>query len=369
MAAQQAEEASRLGTFGVGGLLLGPQGQILTTARNRVIDDGLLADPTAHGERQMVDWYFQQRAQGEALPEPQELTLISSLDPCMMCAGSVLASGMSIVILAPDDYNGVNYRGDGLFETLPPLLREPARQRFAYFGIEGQQDFAGSAESLFFGACVPEGLQARSLLAFESGMAAVKSVIHSSGSDDPETWSQARESARALLQSEDEDALSITTDPLHPGVELAPRLKSVAQLAQARGGREDAAALIDPFGCLLLCLSGQEQISPIRSPLMEIVRAYTRVRREVPELPHFKQCRLISLWGPSQQASSVADIGAYASTLEGPLDQQRQWQYVRPRQSQQSLLEMLSCMPALYSRDIRADIREVQDAALKAACQ
>ncbi|CAN0301824.1 unnamed protein product, partial [Phaeothamnion confervicola] len=67
-AVEAAREAAATGTFGVGGVLVGPQGEVLAVSRNHVICQGAVADPTAHGERQLVDWYFQQIYQGDRLP-------------------------------------------------------------------------------------------------------------------------------------------------------------------------------------------------------------------------------------------------------------------------------------------------------------
>ena len=64
MAAAQAIAAKTQGTYGVGGVLLDQQGNVLKALQNNVVRDGLVFDPTAHGERQLIDWYFAERARG-----------------------------------------------------------------------------------------------------------------------------------------------------------------------------------------------------------------------------------------------------------------------------------------------------------------
>ena len=80
MAVESACAAAHSGTFGVGGVLLGPQGELLAICRNCVVRDGQVHDPTAHGERQLVDWFYH-NFPGES---PRRYTIVSSLDPCMM---------------------------------------------------------------------------------------------------------------------------------------------------------------------------------------------------------------------------------------------------------------------------------------------
>jgi cytosine deaminase len=66
IAAAEAIAAKTQGTFGVGGLMLDQHGNVLQSLHNNVIKDGLIFDPTAHGERQLIDWYYAERAKGRA---------------------------------------------------------------------------------------------------------------------------------------------------------------------------------------------------------------------------------------------------------------------------------------------------------------
>src|SRR5262245_63279498 len=104
-----AEEAGKQGTFAVGGLLVDDSGQIVAEATNTVIRDNRLSDPSAHVERQLIDWVFRERSRGRPL-SPRKLTIVSSLDPCAMCAGAILRSGMPAAIVAEDNYAGVHFR-------------------------------------------------------------------------------------------------------------------------------------------------------------------------------------------------------------------------------------------------------------------
>ena len=92
-------------------MLLDQYGNVLKSLQNNVVREGLIFDPTAHGERQLIDWYFAERAAGRALPEPADMTIVTSLDPCAMCSGAILASGFNVVVAARDPNAGINYDG------------------------------------------------------------------------------------------------------------------------------------------------------------------------------------------------------------------------------------------------------------------
>src|SRR5471032_1422701 len=132
IAAAEAMAAKTQGTFGVGGVLLDGAGNVLQSMHNNVVRQGLVFDPTAHGERQLVDWYFAERAKGTPLPPPCELTIVTSLDPCCMCTGAILEAGFNVVVAAPDAKAGINYDGAASFTALPQPLQALAGQRFAY---------------------------------------------------------------------------------------------------------------------------------------------------------------------------------------------------------------------------------------------
>src|SRR4051794_9226408 len=102
LAAIQAMTAYCSKTFSVGGLLVAEDGSVIHQMHNRVIVDRALMDPTAHGERQLVDWYHEQVALGANLPPPDRISVITSLDPCCMCTGAILSAGFRAVTVAED---------------------------------------------------------------------------------------------------------------------------------------------------------------------------------------------------------------------------------------------------------------------------
>lgn len=370
-----AVKAASQGTFGVGGVLLGPHKEVIAISCNRVIADGKVADPTAHGERQVVDWYFEQKAQGSELPKPEDCTIVSSLDPCMMCAGSILTGGFNVVSTTLDTRAGVNYTTDGSYPTVPKELQEQAKEHFAYVGIEGGRPYQGP-EHLNHGSTISEAEEKRSIDTFLASLGKVQEVIHSGPSQAVQNLQDCKDpQVLSALKKYYPQAMDLKFEPGQPDSRLAGPLLKAAQDAKNRGGAYNAAALIDPHGNLVMLRSGKEERSPIRTPFMELTRAWAKVRAEAgPEgekyLAPLKDCTLVTLQGPGHDAPSVMEMGAYGSSVEGPLPPHEHpaWQYVLPRQSQAGVNEQIANLPPLYSQIIKPEIQQVSDGALVHLC-
>ena len=96
----EAEAAANEGEIPVGALILGPDGNVIATGRNsRVLEK----DPTAHAEvnasREAA------RVLGDRVLDG--CTLVVTLEPCVMCAGVILAARVPRVVFgAWDDKAG-----------------------------------------------------------------------------------------------------------------------------------------------------------------------------------------------------------------------------------------------------------------------
>lgn len=298
-AAEEALCAHASGTYAVGGVLLGPDGRLLARCRNRVVVQGEVADPTAHVERQLVDWHHAT----PGLPPPPACLLVSSLDPCLMCAGAILATGFNVLSLGLDHAAGVNWRGDWEFSCLPRQLRLRARQTFAYAGVEGRRPYQGAGAPV----TVSAELERSVAEPFWNAIAGVQARVH--GEDTPPR--------------------------------PTPKLR-----ADLLGGEE--AGLVSPEGVCLFRVSG-ESSSPIRTPLMELARLWVKLRASHGGLPHFKDCTLVTRTGPGLDPLSIMDLGAYGSSVEGPAP--GGWRYVEPAIPQPDLEGLLAGLPPLY-RDV-----------------
>src|SRR5260370_27186380 len=141
IAAGKSIEASLQNTFAVGGILVDNRtGTVLCALHNNVLEafeDSklfLLHDPTAHGERQIVDWYFKNRKRLN-LPDPKQLTVITTLDPCAMCAGALLSAGFNVGVSAIHNYAGINYNRASDFPSLPMNWMTVAQSSVAYSDV------------------------------------------------------------------------------------------------------------------------------------------------------------------------------------------------------------------------------------------
>ncbi len=97
-------------TFAVGGVIVeNSTGRVITAMHNNVIRQlpnspasAFTWDPTAHGERQLVSWYYANVDQLK-LPPPTQLTIVTSLDPCAQCAGSQISKATALGCLSAFD--------------------------------------------------------------------------------------------------------------------------------------------------------------------------------------------------------------------------------------------------------------------------
>jgi cytosine deaminase len=115
---------------------------------------------------------------------------------------------------------------------------------------------------------------------------------------------------------------------------------------------------------------------------METTRAYAQLRYKLmhgatPEqqnevrhyLGHPKDGTFVFAKGPDASAVSFMNLGAYGSTMEGPLPLKNpaQFQYVLPSLPEAELAAICAAMPPLYRHIIRIRPTQVADAELVSA--
>jgi cytosine deaminase len=390
IAAAEAIAAKTQGTFGVGGLMLDQHGNVLQSLHNNVIKQGLIFDPTAHGERQLIDWYYAERAKGRELPAPEDITIVTSLDPCCMCSGAILAGGFNVVVAAPDRNAGVNFDESASFNAMPEALRQQAAASFSYPAILGSSLYARASsgatpKSFFIGKTISEPTQALCALVFEATSGEVMELFNTDLPQQqlkcPLTLPPDHAIVHALKQLYP-DALAYRCTPHQPDKGLAPFLKQAMARDREHGGAGDAVALLDSFGNLLLCMPGRMTQSGIRSAFMETTRAYAQLRYKLMAgataaqqgevrryLGHPKDGTFVFARGPDAGAVSFMNLGAYGSTMEGPLPLKNptQFQYVLPAMPEAELAALCAAMPPLYRSVIRIRPSQVADRDLVAA--
>lgn len=390
IAATEAIAAKTQGTFGVGGLMLDQHGNVLQSLHNNVVKQGLIFDPTAHGERQLIDWYYAERAKGRELPAPEDITIVTSLDPCCMCSGAILAGGFNVVVAAPDRNAGINFDESATFSALPETLREQAVASFSYPAVLGSSLYSragkgATPKSFFIGKTISEPTQALCSLVFEATSNEVMEMFNTDLPQellkDPATLAPDHAIVRALKQLYP-DALAWRCAPHQPDAGLAPFLLQAMARDREHGGAGDAVAMLDSFGNLLLCMPGRMTQSGIRSAFMEATRAYAQLRYKLmcgatpaqqdevrQYLGHPKDGTFVFANGPDDSAVSFMNLGAYGSTMEGPLPLKNpaQFQYVLPAMPEAELAAICAALPPLYRSVIRIRPTQVADQSLVAA--
>lgn len=91
-----ARAAGTHGDVPVGAVMIGPGGDIIGRGHNRREVDG---DPTAHAEILAL----KQAAQSLGRWRLDECTLVVTLEPCVMCAGAVLAARVPRIVIGAWD--------------------------------------------------------------------------------------------------------------------------------------------------------------------------------------------------------------------------------------------------------------------------
>ena len=392
IATAKSIEASLQNTFAVGGVLVDNRtGTVLCALHNNVLEAYensklfLLHDPTAHGERQIVDWYFKNRKRLR-LPDPSQLTVITTLDPCAMCAGALLTAGFNVGVAAIDTYAGINYNKSFDFPSVPAKWRSIAQSTFAYYAVDApiRRPFRGGKGAAFARQSISASSYMLTDTIFESSVNDVRLLDNNSGKDpakltNPKDLPADSPIRKALLEA-CSAAFSVTCPkPRLPGRELAQVLLQTAQKAQSRGAAFNSFAFLDPFGNLLLCLGGAEERSPIRTAFLEVTRAYAHLRwvlmnhpdKSVREqagdvLTHPKYGIFVSLYAPDPNTpQGLMMMGAYGSTMEGPIPDTfpSSLQYVLLPQdvSQAEVAEMAMNLPPFYTTSVQVAPTQVLD--------
>ncbi|MDF0732560.1 nucleoside deaminase [Pseudomonas entomophila] len=400
LVANQAIEASLQGTFAVGGCIVeNATGKVLAAMHNNVLmpypystaqPPFLPHDPTAHGERQLVDWYFANRER-LALPTPDKLTVVTTLDPCAMCAGSLLTAGFNVAVSAIDTYAGINYNSQFDFPTLPPAVRQKAQASWGYYSVAApiNRPYQGARNGPVYAGC---GIDAAAFSLtgsiFDASVSSVRDASNNSGLPpselrNPNTLPADSKVRQALTKLSPWSLKVSCANPRMPGQELARPLTETARQADSL----NAVALLDPFGNLLACLGGVEKQSPIRTAFMETTRGYAELRWKLmndndpqvraqaqQHLTHPKYGTFVFLYAPDPNTSqAVMAFGAYGSTMEGPVPQSfpsnLQYVLLPPGTTAQAVAQLAQNLPPFYTQSVQVAPSQVLDSALISAAQ
>lgn len=97
MAFEEADAALAAGTYPIGAVIVGPEGEVIARGRNRVIDSG---DISAHAEVDAI------RQAGGLLRSPaykHRCTIYTTVEPCLMCTGALIFADIDNIVWAMSD--------------------------------------------------------------------------------------------------------------------------------------------------------------------------------------------------------------------------------------------------------------------------
>lgn len=352
-AVELASRAVQNGTFGVGGLLIHDSGKIVAEATNSVIRTGRVLDPTAHVERQLVDWYFWARRKGLAL-SANELTIVTSVDPCAMCAGAILRSGMKAVALALDRMSGVH--GNSQPYQLPKDLWREAERKITLFAVGGRPHYEQLRCPEHLSDEVPQEMLMKAEQLFEDSVANAQSLVSETSISKSKVTNDllSRGDVIRKMSGQYDPRLAIphdTIDVNDPNV----RKELVSLLA------DDACAILDDGGRILMTARSAEELSPARTSILELIRAYTQLRWDVSQqskfnLPHPRDCTVLKSEPDQETAKLVLELGALGSFLEGPRQSGlRPFMGYIKSSGVKRVIDAINSLPPLYSKVIHLD--------------
>lgn len=337
-----AMQANKDGTFGVGAVLVDNKtGEILKDAsgqpfivKNGVIKDGVPVDPTAHAERQTVDRYYEQPEKWRQAHPKESFTVVTTLDPCVMCAGCLMKAGFNAVSISMDSYAGIAARNPKTGFRIADKLTDIASNLFGYLSFDRswyRDKFTGPEDSPWHDFKFEKNILTEAWNAFKDIAGKAREIVNNYRDSAPvEPDQEQRKQVAEIIKKAMPAELDYTDikNADYTGINawknpaaFKKAMNKAADESKAAGNSKNSIALLDPFGNVLMIMTGQEKTSPIRTPVQEMVRTYATARATAPEeliqyMPHPKYCSVVFLNQPEKTPDGVIDIGTLGSMYE-----------------------------------------------------
>ncbi|MGC9460594.1 hypothetical protein [Vibrio genomosp. F10] len=295
-----------------------------------------------------------------------------------MCTGSLVSAGFKTIISAYDNFAGINY---DLSATFPSVTDpEPLLNSFSYPEVNGEsclsREHSGAVLPEFFtGTVIHEHTQLSNLTSFQATLSSVQNIVGGDVEPHPDfnmVNLPEDHPVKTKLREVFPESLALTlSEPGRPNMLIAPYIHDAQADDILNGGNGDVALVFDNFGNLILCLPGNISDSPILTPWMRCTREYHRIRYELINeevedsekyMVSLKYGLILMLRCPNDSYRDLVDIGAYGSTMEGPLPELI-WdnlQYIQPS-TPMYINAYLEGMPPFYSQLVQMKMWQVED--------
>lgn len=383
-----AQRGADAGSYGIGGALVeSATGGVLQTMPNRVFRTlpqqvqekagaTFVEDPTAHGERQLMSWYLANR-ENLGLPAPDALTVVTSVDPCLMCANSIMTAGVNVGVVAPDGYSGVNFDLSGKFTDLPEPLRSTALATFGYYAVDGVRAYQGSSTVAYASEPISQDTYQGCIDLYATSANSVRAARSNDDTKpgqllDPATNPAAVDLQRAFQVVYPEAFQVKVKDARRPDRRV---IDALTALVARTPGSTNAVGFIDPFGNLLVAATDQVAINPLSTAFALCARAYAQTRYALVANPGTVELAAQSLTNPNFGTfvflrapnpfvpQGMFDVGAYGSTMGSAASPfiPSAFQYVDLPDgvTARELQDVMLALPPLYSQGIKIQPQQV----------
>ena len=381
-----AQAAAAAGSFGIAGAIIdNSTGKVVHQIGNEVFrrlqqpgaaGQTFTWDPTAHGERQLVYWYFENRDK-LGLPQASDLTVVTSLDPCAMCTGALTTAGFNAAVVAMDNFSGINFSTDGKFADLPQPVRSQVRNTFGYYAIEGGRAYQGGDAVVFADSAITQQVYDGCEDIYQSSAKDVRNARKTTNTPpaqlkNPATWKPAapiRDAYRKLYKDAFTHRLK---DFRTPDGTLRKMLET---LVADTPGADNAVAFIDPFGNVVTAAAGPIKTNPAATGFMTTSQNYAQTRFALVDDQTTSSVAQQSLTSPMfgtfvwlfapdpRSTTTILDLGGFGSTMQAAIPQLEPsaFQYYEPprRGSAAQLQRVALALPPLYSELVKIDPQPV----------
>lgn len=368
IAMNQAREASESGTFGVGGILIDLNGNIICKSQSRVINGHRINDPTAHVERQIIDWYFVNKEKLK-LPEPENCIMITTLDPCVMCTGALAQVQFNRVIaVAPDKFAGINWKGNDECSALDGTeLRTYVKEHYAYPEITGRlsrKRFGSNLANLnvFSDNTITSETLENCLNAYILTSYNIRNKVSSFMVDPSELKNPAEleltHPIRKYLNK------SFGSDFLACSWKSDQSIESFIKYLQRVHPNFNGVSYFDMFGNLIY-LDEDDVSIPTQSAFMKVTRKIAAVRNTEPiegfEINDYlsspRYGYFVYMNCPKISAKTVMELGAIGSTLENVSE--HPIMYIYGEENQTAVDALIKNLPPLYNDIINIRFQQI----------
>lgn len=368
----QARDSVSLGSRGVGGLIMDNRtGRVIREGRNHrylpvnpevanAPNEVFTWDYTAHGETALIGWYQANRRR-LSLPDPKHLTVVTSLDPCAMCTGSILTAGFNAAVVAYDPTGGMNVTQDGRYRSLTPELRRQAFDTIGFYGVSTVRDYFGPSQIPLRQTDVDANTADACAEIFFGVSPFIKrdNEVPRDQRINPASLS-ADSPIRVAMQAAWPEAFTLRmAAPTQPSRELKQYLEGVRN---ATPGATNAVAFVDMFGNLLTAKADNPRRGPLATAFMNTTQSYARTRYRLFNDPTTHEDARVTLapantgafiWlhAPTPDtAATLRDLGAFGSTMGEPAP--GGFQFFEPplKGTYGALLEQVAILPPFYTQ-------------------